>query len=54
LGHHFGSPLSPGDTAEIELLRNGRPHRVAEMRIVSTEWQSQPAYLASLRDITER
>jgi two-component system CheB/CheR fusion protein len=24
------------------------------MRIVSTEWQSQPAYLATLRDITER
>ena len=54
LGQHFGIPLSPGDTAEVELLRNGRPHRVAEMRIVATEWQSQPAYLATLRDITER
>ncbi len=54
VGQHFGVPLSPGDTAEIELLRNGRPHRVAEMRIVATEWQSQPAYLATLRDITER
>jgi signal transduction histidine kinase/ActR/RegA family two-component response regulator len=54
LGQHFGIPLSPGDTAEVELLQNGRPHRVAEMRIVATEWQSQPAYLATLRDITER
>lgn len=54
LGQHFGIPLTPGDTAEIELLRDGRPHCVAEMRIVSTEWQGEPAYLATLRDITER
>lgn len=54
LGQHFGIPLTPGDTAEIELLRDGRSHCVAEMRIVSTEWQSEPAYLATLRDITAR
>ena len=54
VGQHFGVPLTPGDTAEIELLRKGRPHRVVEMRIVSTQWQSEPAYLATLRDITER
>ncbi len=54
IGQHFGIPLTPGDTAEIELLRNGRPHSVAEMRIVSTEWQGAAAYLATLRDITER
>ncbi len=54
IGQLFGIPLTPGDTAEIELLRNGRPHRVAEMRIVSTEWQGAAAYLATLRDITER
>ncbi len=54
LGQQFGIPFSPGDTAEIELLRDGRPHTVAEMRIVATEWQSKPAYLATLRDITAR
>ncbi len=54
IGQHFGIPLTPGDTAEVELLRNGLPYRVAEMRIVATEWQGEPAYLATLRDITER
>jgi PAS domain S-box-containing protein len=60
LGTSFGFPLVTGDTTEIELrprgVRPGRPEeqRIAEMRVVESEWEGKPACLATLRDITER
>src|SRR6202451_2581976 len=54
LGEHFAVPLVPGKTAEIDLLRKGVVSRIAEMRMVSTWWQGQAAFLATLRDVTER
>jgi PAS domain S-box-containing protein len=54
IGTSFGFPLV-GDTAtEVDILRTGGERRVAEMRLVETEWGEAPAYLASLRDITAR
>jgi PAS domain S-box-containing protein len=60
LGTPFGFPLVTGDTTEIELRSRGdqpgRPEeqRIAEMRVVDSEWEGAPACLATLRDITER
>ena len=60
LGTSFGFPLVTGDTTEIELRprgsARGRPEaqRIAEMRVVHSEWDGAPACLATLRDITER
>jgi PAS domain S-box-containing protein len=60
LGTPFGFPLVTGDTTEIELRSRGdRPRRpeeqrIAEMRVVDSEWEGAPACLATLRDITER
>jgi signal transduction histidine kinase len=51
VGTPFGFPLVEGETTEIELARSGC---VAEMRVVRTEWEGQLAFIASLRDITER
>lgn len=52
--HPFGFPLVSGETTELELPGEGRSIRVVEMRVVESEWEDQPACLASLRDVTER
>jgi len=52
LGANFGIPIIPGKVTEIELVKGDKSAHIAEMRVVATNWQSQPAYLATLRDIT--
>jgi signal transduction histidine kinase/ActR/RegA family two-component response regulator len=54
LGTSFGFPMVAGETMEIDVLRAGGETAVAEMRVVETEWEGEPAFLASLRDITDR
>jgi two-component system CheB/CheR fusion protein len=54
VGQYFGIPIIAGETTEIDLpLRTGEVG-VAEMRVVDTEWEGEPALLASLRDISDR
>ena len=53
LGSLFGFPLVTDETTEVDLPRNGDP-RVAEMRVVESEWEGATACIASLRDVTER
>jgi two-component system CheB/CheR fusion protein len=55
----FGVPVMPGETTELDLPHHGPDPDglgplIAELRVVSTEWDGQPAILASLRDVTER
>ncbi len=54
LGKQFGFPVVAGETTELDIVRRDRETAVAEMRVVETEWEGKTAYLASLRDITER
>jgi signal transduction histidine kinase/CheY-like chemotaxis protein len=54
VGEPFGIPVVPGERTEVDVLRGGTEARVAEMRVVETDWEGEVAYLASLRDITER
>jgi signal transduction histidine kinase/ActR/RegA family two-component response regulator len=54
VGAAFGFPAVAGETTEIDIIAKGGQTRIAEMRVVETIWESQTAYLASLRDITER
>jgi PAS domain S-box-containing protein len=54
LGKPFGFPLEAGETSEIDIIHQGGETTVAEMRVVDIDWEGEPAYLASLRDITER
>ena len=49
-GRRFEHEAQPGERREIQV----RPGRLAEMRVVSTEWEGEPARLASLRDVTEQ
>jgi len=39
---------------EVEAIRKQKENAVVDMRVVETEWEGEMAYLASLRDITDR
>jgi putative nucleotidyltransferase with HDIG domain len=54
LGRDFGYPLVSGDHREIILKAAPEGSTVCEMDIIATEWEEGQAYLAVLRDITER
>jgi signal transduction histidine kinase/ActR/RegA family two-component response regulator len=54
VGRFFGIPIIAGDTTEIDLPYADGEVGVAEMRVVDTEWEGEPALLASLRDISDR
>ncbi len=51
----FGHPISSEDPAELGVVHRGdsETHTV-EMRVTEIVWNGVPAYLASLRDITQR
>ena len=56
LDKSFQFPVAAGKVTEVEILRQGDDSviTIAEMRVVETTWDGEPAYLASLRDITAR
>lgn len=47
-------PLDSAEPVEVGLSDHDGLARTAELRVVDTEWDGQPAKLASLRDITDR
>jgi signal transduction histidine kinase len=54
LGEIFGFPAVADKTTEMHIVRRHRKPVTVEMRVVETEWEGRMAYLASLRDVTER
>lgn len=54
VGELLGFPVAGGETTEVEIIRRGGETAVIEMRVVETEWEGEPVYLASLRDVTKR
>jgi signal transduction histidine kinase len=53
IGTQFGFPVVLGETTELDVPHPDRAGMV-EMRVVESEWEGETAYIASLRDITER
>ena len=53
LGRICEFPVCGGEDMEIELSPPGKTSKIAEMRVVRTQWSGEYAYLAMLRDITE-
>ena len=49
----LGFPVRDGDPVEIRFERRGE-QRTCEMRVVRFEWEREPAFLASIRDLTDR
>ena len=54
VGSPFEHQLIHGETKEILIHHPNKPARAAEMRVVPIEWENMPAYLTSLRDLSER
>jgi diguanylate cyclase (GGDEF)-like protein/PAS domain S-box-containing protein len=52
-GTPFGAPLVLENATEIDVVAAGRG-RTAEMRVVMIDWDGDRAFLASLRDVTDR
>jgi signal transduction histidine kinase len=52
-GSLFGFPIVAGETSEIDVIIGGAS-RVAELRSFETEWDGEPAYIAAVRDVTEK
>ncbi|MCA0003150.1 MULTISPECIES: two-component system sensor histidine kinase NtrB [unclassified Mesorhizobium] len=48
----LGRPVVSGEIAEITVHRSGRKPAEVEMRTVEVTWDSRPALLASLRDVS--
>lgn len=53
LGEFLGFSVAKGLVSEIEILRDS-VRRSAEIRVVDFEWDDRPAFLATIRDITEQ
>ena len=54
VGRAFEHLIIPGKPTELDIIIGDSKSIVAEMRVMATEWEGKKAYLASLRDITER
>ncbi|MBF0425915.1 MAG: hypothetical protein HQL66_08865 [Magnetococcales bacterium] len=55
LNREFGFPVMEGEATEIDLVANGHPRQVAELRAVEIGLGGQDrVFLVSLRDLTER
>ena len=52
-GEMFGFPLVADEMVEIDIFRKNAGKGAAEMRLREIEWENNPAYLVSIRDITE-
>jgi putative nucleotidyltransferase with HDIG domain len=54
VGQTFDHLVVTGKPIELDLISGDGKSATAEMRVMETEWEGEKAYLASLRDITER
>lgn len=52
LGEQFGFPVVANEITELDIANKEGKQLIAEMRVVVTEWEGEPAYLATLHDIT--
>ena len=55
LGENVGLPIyTAGISVELDLVTRDGSERIAEMQVAEIEWDTEPAFVASLRDVTER
>jgi response regulator RpfG family c-di-GMP phosphodiesterase len=54
VGQTFEHLIIPGKPTELDIIIGDGKSIIAEMRVMETEWEGKKAYLASLRDITDR
>ena len=54
LGNPAPFPVLTDEVVTLDVFHQGTEKGVAELRVVKTEWEGKPAFLALLRDVTER
>ena len=54
LNQPFDFPLNTRKTSEIEIALKGEDKNIAEINVVSIDWEAKPAYLVSMHNITKR
>lgn len=54
VGLQFGLPAVSGGATQLDLVRPDGGVIAVEMRVAEVDWDGEVAYLASLRDVTER
>jgi PAS domain S-box-containing protein/putative nucleotidyltransferase with HDIG domain len=54
IGTPIGLPLVSGETTEMEISRKDSTQRIIEMRAAPIDWETDKAFLISMRDITDR
>ncbi|MBN1930488.1 MAG: response regulator [Desulfobacterales bacterium] len=54
LNRLFEYPVASGETKELQIGQEPDEIIIAEMRVTEIDWEGENAYLASLRNITER
>jgi len=52
LGQPFGFPVVTDSRTELDIINKEKGSIIVEMRAANMNWQSQPVFLASLRDVT--
>ncbi len=53
-GTMLGIPIVTDERTEIDIPQRSGQILIAELRVTETEWNGEPARLASLRDVTDR
>ncbi|MGA2914543.1 MAG: response regulator [Sedimentisphaerales bacterium] len=54
LGEKLDFPIIVGEMTDVEITHSGSERGFGEVHTVETEWEGKPAYLVSVRDITDR
>jgi signal transduction histidine kinase len=54
VGTALGFPLVHGESTEVDVVRPGGESVTTDLRVVDVDWSGTPAFLVSLRDVTDR
>ena len=54
IGSNIGFPMVKGESSEIALYSGAGETKLGEIRTVEMQWEGEKAYLASIRDVTDR
>ena len=54
IGSNIGFPMVKGESSEIALHLKTGETKLGEIRTVEVQWEGEKAYLASIRDVTDR
>jgi diguanylate cyclase (GGDEF)-like protein/PAS domain S-box-containing protein len=54
IGQNFGLPLVPEGITELDVAQSDGSARAVEMKVTETMWETGPAYVVALKDVSER